>query len=187
MGSACETASGISEAIEGSSVNLVKTEFCHAHVEFLGHVVGRGLVSPVMAKVEAIANFPVPTDQRQLLCFLGMAGYYRKFCHNFSTIAEPLTALLKKGTKFVWSSACQNSFEKIRLILLSKPVLMAPDFWKPFKLFVDASDVGIGAVLIQEDSQGVDRPVCYYSQKLNGHQRNYSTSEKETLALLLSL
>lgn len=78
-------------------------------------------------------------------------------------------------------------FEKIRSILLSVPVLMAPDFQKQFKLFVDASDVGIGVVLFQEDSHGVDHPVCYYSKKLNCHQQNYSTSEKETLALLLSL
>jgi len=169
------------------TVNLVKTEFCHARVEFLGHVVGHGSISPVAAKVEAIATFPVPTDQRQLIRFLGMAGYYRKFCHNFSTIAEPLTALLKKGKSFHWSPECNSAFEKIRLILLSSPVLRAPDFQKPFKLFVDASDVGVGAVLLQEDPSGVDHPVCYYSKKLDCHQRNYSTSEKETLALLLSL
>ena len=169
------------------TVNLVKTEFCHARVEFLGHVVGQGWISPVTAKVEAIAEFPVPTDQHQLIRFLGMAGYYRKFCHNFSTIAEPLTALLKKGKKFVWLPECQSAFEKIRSILFSVPVLMAPDFQKQFKLFVDASDVGIGAVLFQEDSYGVDHPVCYYSKKLNCHQQNYSTSEKETLALILAL
>ena len=72
--------------------------------------------------MEAIATFPVPNDQRQLTQFLGMAGYYQKFCHNFSTIAEPLTALLKKGNKFHWSSECNSAFDKIRLILLSDPV-----------------------------------------------------------------
>ena len=163
------------------TVNLVKTEFCHACVEFLGHVVGQGWITPVTAKVKAIVKFPVPTDQRQLTRFLGMAGYYQKFCHNFSTIAEPLTALLKKGKKFHWSPECRSAFEKIRLILLSGPVLKAPDFQKQFKLFVYASDVSIGAVLLQEDPSGVDHPVCYYSKKLNCHQRNYSTSERNLL------
>jgi len=169
------------------TVNLVKTEFCHARVEFLGHVVGQGWISPVTAKVEAISKFPAPTDQHQLMRFLGMAGYYQKFCRNFSTITEPLTALLRKGKKFSWSSECHTAFEKIKSILLSAPVLMTVDFQKQFKLFVDASDVGLGAALFQEDSHWVDHPVCYYSKKLNYHQRNYSTSEKETLALLLSL
>jgi len=73
---------------------------------------------------------------------------------------------------------------KIRLILLSSPVLRAPDFQKQFKSFVDASDVGVGAVLFQEDSSGVDHPVCYYSKKLDCHQKNYSTTEKTTFSCL---
>ena len=114
--------------------------------------------------MEAIAKFPVPTDQRQLTRFLGMADYYLKFCHNFSTIAEPLTVLLKKGKKFHWSLECRSAFEKIRLILIFGPVLKAPDFQKQFKLFVDASDVGIGAVLLQEDPSGVDHPVLLFEE-----------------------
>ena len=163
----------------------MKSEFCHAKVIFLGHVVGLGQVAPVTTKVEAVCRFPVPTDK--LMRFLGMAGYYLKFCSNFSTVTESLTALLKKGELFVWSSACQKSFEKIKSILLSEPVLMAPNFDKQFKLYVDASDIGMGAILLQEDSVGVDHPVCYYSKRFDCHQRNYSTVEKETLALVLSL
>ena len=83
--------------------------------------------------------------------FLGMAGYYRKFCKNFSGIAEPLTNLLKKSTKFKWNDKCQDAFDRLKAILKSAPVLLAPDFDKCFKLAVDASDVGIGAVLLQED------------------------------------
>ncbi|KAL5015557.1 hypothetical protein ScPMuIL_007359, partial [Solemya velum] len=85
------------------TVNLLKCEFCHATVEFLGHVVGQGQVKPVQAKVESIIDFPTPRGKRELMRFLGMAGYYRKFCQNFSVIAAPLTALLKKNVKFVWS------------------------------------------------------------------------------------
>ena len=166
------------------TVKLMKSEFCHTKVIFLGHVVGLGQVAPVTTKVEAVCRFPVPRDKRELMKFLGMAGYYRKFCPNFSTVTEPLTALLKKGELFVWSNACQKSFEKIKSILLSEPVLMAP---KQFKLYVDASDIGMGAILLLEDSVGVDHPVCYYSKKFGCHQRNYSTVEKETFALVLSL
>ena len=119
--------------------------------------------------------------------FLGMAGYYRKFCHNFSTVPEPLTTLLKKGETFSWSVACQEAFNRIKSILFSEPVLMKPSFQKPFSLFVDASNIIMGAVLLQEDANGMDHPVCYYSRKFNSHQHNYSTVEKETLSLVLSL
>ena len=95
--------------------------------------------------------------------FLGMAGYYSKFCKNFSGIAEPLTNLLKKSTKFKWNDKCQDAFDRLKAILKSAPVLLAPDFDKCFKLAVDASDVGIGAVLLQEDNNGIDHPVCYFS------------------------
>ena len=154
---------------------------------FLGHEVGQGEVAPIAAKVEAILKFPTPSDKREVMRFLGLAEYYRKFCYNFSVVAEPLTNLSWKHEKFVWSVDCQRSFERIKSLLLSAPILKAPDFDKPFKLQVDASDVGIRAVLLQESSQGIDHPVCYYSQKFNSHQANYSTSEKETLALLLAL
>ena len=91
------------------TINLLKSEFCHASLTFLGHIVGQGQVRPVEAKVEAISDFPVPTGKRQLMRFLGMAGYYRKFCNNFSVIAEPLTNLLyDKKVRYVWNKACQS-------------------------------------------------------------------------------
>ena len=120
------------------TVNLAKSEFCHANLMFLGHIVGQGQVKPVEAKVEAISDFPVPTGKRQLMRFLGMAGYYRKFCNNFSVFAEPLTNLLSKKAKYVWTDDCQKSFDKLKAILRSAPVLLAPSFDKEFKLAVDA-------------------------------------------------
>ena len=119
--------------------------------------------------------------------FLGMSGFYRKFCVNYSSIVEPLTNLLKKGRKFVWTESCKQAFDKLKAILANDPVLVAPDFQKSFKLATDASDVGVGAVLLQQDDEGVDRPVSYFSKKLNKHQRVYSTIEKETLSLVLAL
>ena len=82
---------------------------------------------------------------------------------------------------------CQAAFEKIKTVLSMAPVFRAPDFSKPFKLLIDASDIGVGSVLVREDNHGTDHPVCYFSRKFDSHQSHYSTCEKETLALLLSL
>ena len=118
---------------------------------------------------------------------LGMARYYRRFFHNFSIIAEPLTNLLSKKSKFVWSDMCQQAFNNLKVILGNTPVLLAPDFNKSFKLAVDASDIGVGVVLLQEDDTCIEHHVCYFSKKLNKHQRNYSTIENKCLALILVL
>ena len=85
-------------------------------------------VMPIKAKVKAISEFPIPDGKKQLMRFLGMAGYYRKFCSNFSTVEEPLTNLLRKRNKFIWSERCQQSFDKLKAILISLPVLKAHDF-----------------------------------------------------------
>ena len=169
------------------TINLSKSEFGQAQVTYLGHVVGQGEVKPVSAKVEAIANFPQPVSKKQLMRFLGMAGYYRRFCPNFAAVAEPLTQLLSKRVKFIWSERCDKAFEELKAMLQSAPVLAAPDFRSPFKLAVDASDVAAGAALLQEDDEGVEHPVCYFSKKFNKSQKNYSTIEKECLALVLAL
>lgn len=142
---------------------------------------------PRAAKVQAILGLPAPKTRRQLMRLLGMCGFYRKFVPNFAAVTEPLTNLLRKGIKFVWTDGCQSALDKIKAILSCEPVLAAPDFELPFKLAVDACDVGIGAVLLQPDSSGIDKPVAYFSKKLNKHQRGYSTVEKEALGLVLAV
>ena len=168
-------------------INLSKSEFGKATVIYLGHEIGFGKVSPKESNVAAILNFPVPKNRKGVMQFLGLAGYYRKFVANFSELAEPLTNLLKKNVPFCWSLSCEDAFNKLKAILTNQPVLKSPDFSKPFQLAVDASDVGIGGLLLQADENGIDHPVAYYSKKLDIHQRRYSTIEKETLALILSL
>ncbi|KAL2102623.1 hypothetical protein ACEWY4_001791 [Coilia grayii] len=168
-------------------VNLPKCELGRGQVTYLGHQVGQGLVFPRQAKIQAILNLPVPRTRRELMRVLGMCGFYRRFVKNFAAITEPLTSLLRKDIKFKWSSSCQAAFEQLKAILSCEPVLRAPKFDIPFKLAVDACDVGIGAVLLQSDEQGLDRPVAYFSKKLNQHQRAYSTIEKEALALVLAV
>ena len=98
----------------------------------------------------AISEFLQPEDKRQLMRFLSMAGYYRKFCPNFSAVTEPLTRLLNKREKFVWCETCQAAFQELIVLPNSVPVLAAPNFNDPFKLAVDVSDVATGAVLLKK-------------------------------------
>lgn len=171
----------------GLTVNLTKCEFAQAKVTYLGKVVGGGQVRPVHAKVESILNFPAPTNRTELRRYLAMVGYYRGFCKNFSSVASPLTDLLSPKVSFTWTEACQTAFQHTKSLLSNAPVLSAPRFDCPFKLAVDASDTGVGGVLLQEGPDGVDHPVSFFSKKLDCHQKWYSTIEKETLALVWAL
>ena len=137
--------------------------------------------------MKAISDFPVPACKRQLMRFLGVAGYYRSFYNNFSGIAEPLSNLLSKRIKFPWTNECQKTFDILKALLKNEPVLLAPNFAKEFKLAVDVSDTGAGGVLLQEDSNGVGHSVSYFSKEFDKHQNNYSTTEKECLSLILAL
>ena len=168
------------------TVNLVKSEFGQARVTYLGYIVDQGQIKPVEAKVNAI-NFPVPNNRSQLMRFLGMVGHYRKFCKNFTVIAEPLTCLLQKRQMFCWTEEQQEAFTRIKTLLVTAAVLTMPDFQKPFIIYVDASELGVGAVLMQEDDNKLEHPIVYFSRKFNNSQRNYCTSEKEALALILAL
>ena len=169
------------------TVNLAKSEFGQACITYLGHVVGKGGIKPIQAKVEAIGNFSTPTSKGQLKRFLGMVGFYCKFCKNFAVVAEPLTRLLQKRHKFTWEHGLQRAFEKVKMLLTTTPVLAMPDLKKPFIIHVGASDVGVGAVLMQEDVHKLEHLICYFSKKFNGAQKNYCTSEKEALGLISAL
>ena len=159
----------------------------HARITFLGHEAGGGIVAPVAAKVDAICKLPIPSNRKAVQRFLGMAGYYRRFCSNFSVVAAPLTDLVSPHKKFVWSPACQTAFDNICSLLITTPVLRAPDFHRPFQVQVDASDIGAGAVLLQTDDTNIMHPICYMSTKFKSFQKNYSTIEKEAIALLMAL
>lgn len=169
------------------TLNLAKCEFGKATVTYLGKQVGGGQVRPLEEKIAAITSFPVPTTRRELRRFLGMTGYYRGFCRNFSSVVAPMTDLISPLVKFVWSDMCQIAFECCKALLCNAPVLSAPDFNKSFSIEVDASSIGAGAVLTQMDSEGLVHPVGFFSKKFNSAQMRYSTIEQETLALLLAL
>jgi len=110
------------------TVNLRKSDFVKAYVDYLGYKVGQGRVQPVYTKVKDIVNFPSPTSKKEHLRFLGMSGYYRRFCNNFSVVALPLTRLLSKKAKFKFNEHCEEAFKKIKNMLVNSPVLSMPDY-----------------------------------------------------------
>jgi hypothetical protein len=171
----------------GLTVKLTKCEFACSEVEYVGHRVGHGIMSPKEVKVKALLDAPRPQSKRDLQRLLGLANYYSRYIAHFSEMVMPLTNLLGKNTKFVWSEDAESSFNNIKHCMSSSPVLMIADYNQPFYLYVDASNFCIGACLMQEDKNGVHKPVCYYSKKLAGAQKNYSTSDKEGLALISAI
>ena len=128
---------------------------------------------------------PVPKTKMQLRSFLGLAGYYRRFVPSYATVAAPLTDLLRKGApnKLEWGAAQESAFQQPKGMLASQPVLRLPDQSKQFLLRTDASNLGLGAVLLQEHEDGVYQ-VLYLSRKLNGAEKNYSVVERECLAVV---
>ena len=172
----------------GLTINLAKSMFGSGTVVYLGHVVGMGQLRPKQANVEAILKFPTPTTRKDLMRFLGMAGFYRRFCPNFSAVSAPLTNLTSSKVPFIWKKECDVAFQQLKSMLSSGPVLRTPDHLKPFVLYIDASIKGVGAVLLQLDEfTNIHHPVSYFSSKLKPHQKNYSTIELETLALVMGL
>ena len=117
---------------------------------FLGFVVSSKGVHVAESKIEAIKTWPQPTNLQQVRSFLGIAGFYRRFVKNFSTIAAPLHALSKKNALFVWGSLQSTTFDELKSLLTHAPILALPNFDKTFEVHCDASGTGIGGVLMQE-------------------------------------
>jgi hypothetical protein len=126
-----------------------KCEFWLDSVKFLGHTISKDGISVDPSKVQEVMDWKPPKSVHQIRSFLGLAGYYRRFIPDFSRIAKPMTKLLKKGVKFVWSEACDKSFHTLRDHLTSALVLTQPNMTKPFEVFCDASGTGLGCVLMQ--------------------------------------
>lgn len=164
-------------------IQLDKSEFLKKQVSFLGHIVTAEGIKPNPELISAIKKWPIPKDEKELRGFLGTIGYYRKFVKDLAKIAQPLTAALKKGEKIIHNKEFIESFEKCKQILTCSSILQYPDFEKPFILTTDASNGAIGAVLSQGNI-GSDRPVAYASRTLQKSERNYSTIEKELLAIV---
>jgi hypothetical protein len=160
-----------------------KSEFLRTEVNYLGHVITENGVLPDPRKVTAIENYPRPTNVKQLKSYLGMASYYRKFIPNFIRIAAPLHALLKANVPFEWAMEQELAFQKLKDKLVSRPILQYPDFTREFVLTTDASNEKLGAIISQGEI-GKDLPIAYASRNVNKAEQNYSTSEKELLAVV---
>ena len=128
-----------------------------------------------------------PTDVRGVRRFLGMAQYYRTFIKGFADIARPLYDLIRKDNEFNWTKAQQKAFDIIKEKLTEEPILAHPNWDKPFKLYTDASNTGLGAILTQDDDNGKERVIAYEARTLNQNEQNYPTTEKECLAVMWAI
>jgi len=163
-------------------VKLKKCELFQKKVTFLGHTISAERLTVESDKVKAIVDCPTPKSVAHIQSFIGTCSYYRKFVKDFAKISSPVTELLKKNTEWKWEDEQQKAFEQLKKALSTAPVLMTPDYSKPFNISSDACVSGIGGVCWQHDSEGRERPVAYYSRQLTPCERRWSIYEQELLA-----
>jgi len=159
-----------------------KCSFATNTMEYLGHVIFAEGVATDQSKIQTVSIWPTPKTVKQLRDFLGLTGYYRKFIKNYGLISRPLTDLRKKNVQFTWTTTADEAFRTLKHQLITAPVLAVPDFSKQFVVETDASDLGIGAVLMQEQ-----HPIAYFSKALGPRNQALSVYEKECMAILLAI
>ncbi|GBG75094.1 hypothetical protein CBR_g19607 [Chara braunii] len=167
-------------------LNLEKSEFGKDSIIYLGHRLSAAGLEPEATKIEVIRDWPQPTNIRELRSFLGLASYYRKFVPRFSIIARPLSRLTSKNVSYSWDAACTEAFQALKEALVSYPVLRIADPKLTFVVTTDASQYGIGAVLQQDDGDGM-RPLEYYSKQMPSVKLATSTYMRELYALRMVL
>ena len=170
----------------GLKLKPKKCSFGQKNVKFLGHVISPEGVQPDPAKIEAIKEYPVHHNVKEVRAFLGLANYHRKFVKDFAKIAGPLHELTKKGFKFQWTNECQAAFDLLKTALTQAPILAYPNFTLPFDLNFDASDDALGMVLGQIQN-GREVVVSYSGRKLLPAEKNYSVTEREALAAVVGV
>lgn len=172
-------------------INKKKSHFNIQELTFLGFDITKHGVLPSKKKVAAVQNWPVPKNVQQVRQFCGLAQHYKRFIPNYAGIASCLTDLTSgSGSKtrpIVWTSECQKSFDLLKSLLCSAPVLSTPDMDKPFRIECDGSNFAVGAVLLQQDKDLNWKPLAYESKKLSQAERNYPAQERELLAILVAL
>lgn len=172
---------------EGLKIKPSKCEFFKESLDFLGFTILPKGVLPIENKVERISNLPPPTTVKEVRSFLGACNYYRHFIINFEHKSRPLVNLTTKTKAFIWTKECQEAFDSLKETLTKAPVLAYPDYDVEFRVYVDSSYEGIGAVLVQEQEDGSERPVHYISRGLNKHEKNYTVTEIECLGIIFVL
>ncbi|GJR63848.1 putative reverse transcriptase domain-containing protein [Tanacetum coccineum] len=159
-----------------------KCEFWLQEVHFLGHVVNQNGIHVDPSKIEAVKNWKAPTTPSEIRSFLGLAGYYRRFIANFSKIAKPLTSLTQKNQKYVWGVEQEEAFQTLKNNLCEAPILSLPDGVEDFVVYCDASNQGLGCVLMQRN-----KVIAYASRQLKIHEKNYTTHDLELGAVVFAL
>jgi hypothetical protein len=159
-----------------------KSTFAAEEIKFLGHIVNFEGICPDPKKVEVVQNWPVPKNVHEVRSFLDLANHFRKFISHYSEVAAPLTNLTEKSHVWAWTGKCQDAFKKLKHLLTEAPLLSTPDECKTYRVVTDASDIGLGGVLLQKG-----HPIAYESRKLNSDEQNYTTTEREMLAVVHAL
>ena len=169
-------------------INPKKCSFACGEVEVLGFIVSEQGIRPHPNKICKVQNFPRPKNRTDVRAFINLAGFYRRHIQSFSELVGPINELLSKNVQFTWDERREQSFQWVKEALVDAATLAYPDPSKPYKLFTDASEVGIGAVLTQfDEAADADRPICFLSRKLQAAETNYPTVEKELLAVVYAL
>ncbi|KAK3547304.1 hypothetical protein QTP86_018825 [Hemibagrus guttatus] len=171
---------------------FLKAEKCSFHqtsVQFLGYKIDSSGIKMDKGKVTTVRDWPAPTTVKELQRFLGFANFYRQFIQNYSSIAHPLTSLLRNKPKsLAWSPAEEKAFNLLKKAFTTASLLVHPDPNKPFIVEVDASTTGVGAVLSQQQGNPSHlHPCAFFSRKLNPAERNYEIGNRELLAVKLAL
>nr|GEZ29513.1 reverse transcriptase domain-containing protein [Tanacetum cinerariifolium] len=165
------------------SLNWEKSHFMVKEGIVLGHKVSKNEIEVDRAKVDVIAKLPHPTIAKGVRSFLGHAGFYRRFIQDFSKISRPMTHILEKNTPFIFSEDCIKAFQMLKKKLTEAPILIAPNWDLPFELMCDTNDFAIGAVMGQRHEKHF-KPIHYDGKTMNDAESNYTTIEKEMLAVV---
>jgi len=148
---------------------------------------GQGKIKIEEDKVAGVLNWPVPKMVRDIRKFLGLANYYRRFVKDFAKLARPLNNLTRKDERWKWEEQQQKAFEQLKMVFTSRPLLVAPDLDKEFRVEADTSNFAMGGVLSIKCEDSKWRPVAYISKSLNETERNYEIYDKEMLAVIRCL
>ncbi|CAB0017172.1 unnamed protein product [Nesidiocoris tenuis] len=172
---------------EGIRVNPQKCKWLQRSVEYLGHIVDREGIHPTKAHVEAIRDMPAPKNLKELRSFIGTVNYYSRFVPQFQSICAPLHRLNRKGSHWQWTQEHENTFSEIKNILSSDNTLVHYDPEKPLVLAADASETGVGAVLLHRYPNNDEKPIAYASRIYTASERNYASIDREALAIVFGI